>query len=150
LDKTVAVALDYQVARHIAIRGELGYDTRSNIIYGPGYDYHGGGMGAVAVRAFRDTAYHGAFIDAELKIRTFSTSDVCNSNGPSDPFGSVCHNDWIAWSPRLRVGWQITLNAGLTMEAAVGVGYESVSRDEGDVGDTNALFVSSLRVGYAF
>lgn len=144
------MALDYQVAPHIAIRGELGYDTRSNINYGPGYNYQGGGMGAVAARAFLDSAYHGAFIDAELKIRTFSTSDVCNSDFPSDPYGSVCHNDWWAWSPRLRVGWQITLDAGLTMEAAVGVGYESVSRDEGDVHDSNALFVSSIRVGYAF
>lgn len=147
--QTLGAGLDYQVASHAAIHGELGYDTRSYFDNDQLYDYRGGLQAALAARAFLGAPYNGPFVDAEVHWRAFGTAEICNTN-PTDPVISMCEDGWHAWSPRLRVGWQVTLDSGLSLTAAVGAGYEWVSRDDGQAHDTSVLFVGALRVGFAF
>ena len=148
--QTYALALDVGVGPRVAVRGEVGYEDRHQFDRSVGWDYRGGMQGAFAVRGFLAETYHGPFAELELKLRRFGTSEICNSNGAGDPWSMVCDDRWTSWSPRLSVGWQSTWRFGLSLAAAVGVGYEWNSRDDGYAEYGQRLFVGALRVGYAF
>lgn len=146
--QTFVLALDFRLTEHVTLRGELGYDARKYYDTDMLWDYKGGAKGAFGVRGFLRAPYEGAFADLDLEVRTFATTDICNTNNGADPYGGTCRDEWSALSPRLRVGWQHTLASGLSFAAAVGIAYEWVARDL--ISYTDVLFVSEIRVGYAF
>jgi len=148
--ETLALALDYRLGRHFAVRGELGYDSRRSED-NRFLEYRGGVQVAFGFRFFPLTAYKGPFVDAELKRRGFTAHDICNTNA-SDRYINYCDDPWVAHSLRLRVGWQHTFAFRLSVAAAVGIGHEWTKQANSTVGYeySERQFVREIRVGYAF
>jgi hypothetical protein len=147
--ETYALALDYRVSEHVALRGDLGYDSRRYFDSDKVWDYKGGMKGAFGVLAFLAAPYEGVFADVELRVRNFETTDICNTN-LNDRVINHCNDGWTAWSPQLGVGWQTTFHVGLSLAASVGVGYEFTNRDDGLTEYSGAVYLGEIRVGYAF
>jgi len=144
------VGIDHQVAPHVALHGAVGYDNRAFFDSDKLWDYRGDYRVAAGLRLAFTSPNDGPFVDAELQLRWFSTREVCNYEfGDRDIF--MCDDDWRAWSPRLLVGWQVTLFSKLSAAAAVGAGFEVNRRnDRADATYQTTVLVGSLRVGYAF
>jgi hypothetical protein len=148
--ETFALALDYRLGQHVAVRGELGYDSRRSKD-DRFLEYSGGVQVAFGFRFFPLAAYKGPFVDAELKRRMFSAHDICNT-GPSDRYINYCDDPWLADSIRLRVGWQHTFAFRLSVAAAIGIGHEWTKQEASEQGYeySETQFVREIRVGYAF
>jgi hypothetical protein len=147
--ETADLALDWKLNASFALRGAVGYDTRRRHDNTNDTDYRGGVLAAVGVRGFLRDVYDGPFVDLEVQLRSFSIRGLCDGQDSLCPTVSFCDVSWTGLSPRLFVGWQLTLRVGLSIAAGIGVSHEEVSGDTYSVSDGVTL-VGSARVGYAF
>ena len=143
-DQVINLAIDVPTATHVVLRAEIAADIRNDSVVDG--DYHGGRQAAVAGRVFFQRALEGPFVDAEIRARDFNVS---GSFG--DVLGMTEYNDhYRAWSPRLLAGYQHVAHDHVTAAAAVGIGYEWITRDDGDESKSDVVYIASIRLGYAF
>jgi hypothetical protein len=147
-----ALSLDVSFATRFAVRAEVGFDREhyssadsSYRVFGLASEgeyvtqYGGGHHVSLAVLAFVERTHHGAFVEAGVRGREFS-----------DQLYDVSYSDnYTGVAPRLMIGWQQTLDFGLTIAAAAGAQYEWLSSDTGK-DESRAGVASYIRVGYVF
>jgi len=137
-DQRVNIAVDVPTAKHIVLRAEIATDMRKNDGANGG-DYHGGGLAAVAGRWFFLHALEGPFVDVEVRTRDFNFTD---------PTQEMHH--YLAWSPRMLAGYEHVVADHVTLAAAVGIGHEWITRDDGGESSDDDVYIASIRLGYAF
>ena len=130
---------------HLGVRVELGrtYRMKNEL-----ETFYAGWRESLSVAYFLWRPFHSPFAEASLSHSTFSTNYY-----RADRSGLYATDDSHAWSPRVALGYQVTIDPGISIAIAAGVSRVWTTWiDQSDYQyETDAWSVGAeLRAGFAF